>query len=112
MTIINLVCPQCRNKNGYEERNIDTSKEITCSACGFSELPTKFELARGDERTTWQAWKIFIIVLVGIGFLFGGLNRPSISRIFPTNYYYSRDNYYYPSTPLNVENLIECPDFD
>src|SRR5438093_371949 len=73
MTIIHLVCPQCRNQNAYEEANIDVSNDITCSACGYSGLPTSFELPKGHPKTSWQIAKIVIITLVGIGFLFGGL---------------------------------------
>ena len=69
MTIV-LVCPQCRNQNAYEERNLDTSKEITCSACGYSELPTSFELSKGNEKKSWLVVKIMIIILVGIVFAF------------------------------------------
>ena len=73
MTFVHLICPQCRNQNDYEERNLDTSKEITCSACGFSELPTAFELAKDHGTKSWQAVKFAIIGLALIAFVFVGL---------------------------------------
>lgn len=73
MTIVHLACPQCRNQNDYEEWNLDSSKEITCSACGFSELPTAFELARDHGTKSWQAIKFTIIGLGIIAFVFVGL---------------------------------------
>lgn len=68
MTIIHLFCPKCRNQQGYENNDIDTSKEITCSRCGFSDLPTGFELAKKHETKSWLIAKIVIIILAGIAF--------------------------------------------
>ena len=47
---------------------------IPCSACGFSELPTTFELANDDEKKIWQLTKITFIVLARIVFIFIGLS--------------------------------------
>lgn len=74
MTTVHLVCPQCRNQNEYEERNLDTSKKVTCSACGFSELPTAFELAKDHGTKSWQVAKIAIIILALTAFVFFGLS--------------------------------------
>ena len=73
ITMVDLVCPQCRQQRRYEERSIDTSSKITCSACGFSELPTGFELALRQEKKRWQITKIAIIILVGVLFVTVGL---------------------------------------
>lgn len=82
MTIVHLVCPKCRKRDAYEERNLDTSKEITCTACGFSELPTAFELPKGDEKTSWGIVRIVIIILAGIGFVFVGLSLIVLAAFF------------------------------
>ncbi|MGI0013161.1 MAG: hypothetical protein ACREBU_06940 [Nitrososphaera sp.] len=82
MTIIRLVCPQCRNQDAYEERNLDASKEITCSACGFSELPTTFELAKGYEKKSWLFAKIIIILLAGIAFSLVGFSVIALAAFF------------------------------
>lgn len=82
MTFIHLVCPQCRNHDVYDVRNLDTSKEITCSACGFSELPTAFELAKGHEKTSWRVGKIAIIILAGIAFSLVGLSVIALAAFF------------------------------
>lgn len=80
--MIRLVCPQCRHQDAYEERNLDTYKEITCSGCGFSELPTAFELARGYEKKSWLITKIVIMVLAGIAFSLVGLSVISLAAFF------------------------------
>jgi hypothetical protein len=73
MTIL-LTCPKCNHEAVYEERNIDNSKEITCSVCGFSDLPTTYSLARNEENKSWQIVKIIIIILAGLAFVFVGLS--------------------------------------
>ena len=70
--MVSLVCPQCRNKNEYQD-DIDASKEIACTACGYSDVPTKFELGQRQESGKNQVEKILAIVLVGIGLLTGEL---------------------------------------
>ena len=82
MTIVHLVCPQCRHQDAYEERNVDTSSEITCSACGFSELPTAFELAKEHGKKGWQIVKIIIIILVGIAFALIGLSVIALAAFY------------------------------
>lgn len=82
MTVINLVCPKCRNQGAYEERNIDTSKEIRCSACGFSELPTAFELPKGNETKSKLLLKIGLIILAGIAFTTVGLFVIALAAFF------------------------------
>lgn len=69
MTIV-LICPQCRNEKAYDNSELDTSKEIACSRCGFSGLPTSFELTKQDENKSWLFAKIVIIILIGIVFVF------------------------------------------
>lgn len=81
LTIV-LVCPQCRNEQAYENSELDTSKEISCSACGFSDLPTAFELARKHEKKSWQITKIVIIVLVGIAFALVGLSIITLAAFY------------------------------
>ncbi len=82
MTIVHLVCPQCKHQDAYEERNIDASTEITCSACGFSESPTSFELVKSREKKSWLIVKIMIIVLAGIGFSLVGLSVIALAAFF------------------------------
>lgn len=82
MTIIHLVCPKCRNQDAYENSDLDVSKEITCSACGFSELPTGFELARAHEKKSWLFVKIAIIVLAGIAFSLVGLSVIALAAFY------------------------------
>jgi hypothetical protein len=72
--VIHLVCPQCRHDDAYEQGSIDFSKELICSACGFSGAPTSFELAKDRENKAWEAGKLVIILVVGIGFAFFGLS--------------------------------------
>ena len=74
MTIVRLVCPQCRNQDDYDERNLDTSKEVTCSSCGFSELPTSFEIAKDQGSKRWQITKLIIIGLALVAFALVGLS--------------------------------------
>lgn len=74
MTAISLVCPNCRNQETYENNDLDMSKEITCSACGFSELPTAFELPNRRESKNRLILKIVIIILAGIVFVSIGLS--------------------------------------
>ena len=76
------MCPKCSNQDRYEKSDLDLSKEITCSACGFSELPTAFELAKDHEKKSWQLAKIGIIVLVGIGFAFVGLSVIALAAFY------------------------------
>ena len=82
MTIVHLVCPQCRHQDAYEERNVDTSSEITCSACGFSELPTAFELAKEHGKKDWQIIKVVIIILAGIAFALIGLSVIALAAFY------------------------------
>ena len=77
-----LVCPKCRHEDAYDELNLDFSKEISCSACGFSELPTAFELAKKRESKSWFIVKIVIIVLAGIAFSLVGLSVIALSAFF------------------------------
>jgi len=58
----------------HKERSVDTSQEITCSSCGFSGLPTSFELASQREKKSWQVTKVVIIVLAGVLFATIGLS--------------------------------------
>ena len=73
MTFVSLVCPNCRHRDVYEERNLEASSEISCPACGFSGLPTSYELAESQNKTTWDPGKLVIIVLAGIAFVFAWL---------------------------------------
>jgi hypothetical protein len=82
MTVIHLVCPKCRNPDAHEESDIDTSKEITCSACGFSELPTVFELAKRHETKSRQLTKIGIIIVAVIVFAFLGLSVIALAAFY------------------------------
>lgn len=82
MDRVRLVCPQCRKQVGYDKSELDTSKELTCSACGFSELPTSFELAKDNETKSWQIAKISIIVIVGIAFVLVGLFVIALAAFF------------------------------
>lgn len=82
MTIVHLVCPKCKNQDAYETDDLDASKEITCTACGFSELFGAFELARKPESKSWQIVKIVIIVLAGIAFVLVGLSVIALSAFF------------------------------
>jgi Zn ribbon nucleic-acid-binding protein len=82
MTLVHLVCPKCRNQDSYEKDNIDTSKEITCSACGFSDLPMSFELAKTQEKRSWQITKIGIMVIAGIAFVLVGLSVIVLAAFF------------------------------
>ena len=50
------------------------SNEIACSSCGFSGIPTSFELARQQEKKSWQIAKVVIIALVGVLFATIGLS--------------------------------------
>lgn len=81
MTIV-LVCPKCRNHDKYENNDLDASKEITCCACGFSELPTAFELAKSREKKSWQVAKIVIIIVAGIAFSLVGLFVIALAAFF------------------------------
>lgn len=71
MTIL-LTCPICNHETAHEQANLDLSKEITCSVCGFSGLPTAYRLAKTQVNKTWEAAKIVIIILVAIAFIFFG----------------------------------------
>lgn len=82
MTIVRLVCPQCRNQDAHEKSDIDTSKEITCSVCGFSELPTAFELAKDTETKSRQFAKIGIIIVAVIIFAFIGLSVIALAAFY------------------------------
>jgi Zn ribbon nucleic-acid-binding protein len=82
MTFVHLICPQCRNQDEYDERNLDASKEIACSSCGFSELPTEFELAKDHESKSWQFVKFTIIGLALIAFIFFGLSTIALGAFF------------------------------
>jgi predicted nucleic-acid-binding Zn-ribbon protein len=72
MTIY-LNCPKCRFQIAYEKSELDTSMEITCSRCGYSELPTAFQSSQVQEKKSWQVAKIVIIVIVGIAFSLVGI---------------------------------------
>ncbi|HEY7733627.1 MAG TPA: hypothetical protein VIB07_02425 [Nitrososphaera sp.] len=74
MTDIELVCPKCRNKAGYFRNDLNPSEDITCSRCGFAEVPTGFELAKEPEKKTRLLLKIAVIVLAGIVFVSIGLS--------------------------------------
>jgi len=82
MTSVNLVCPKCRHQDAYEKNELDTSTEITCSRCGFSELPMGFELAIGHEKKSWQIAKIVIIIVAGIAFGLVGLFVIALAAFF------------------------------
>lgn len=82
MTIIHLVCPKCRNQDTRDETNLDASNEISCSACGFSELPTAFELPKDYETKSRQFVKIGIIVLAVIVFAFLGLSVIALAAFY------------------------------
>jgi Zn ribbon nucleic-acid-binding protein len=82
MAIVHLVCPKCRHQDAYEKNELDTSTEITCSRCGFSELPTGFELAKRYEKKSWQIAKIGIIILAGIAFVLVGLPVIALAAFF------------------------------
>ena len=82
LTFIHLVCPQCRHQDVYEERNLDASKEIACSACGFSGQPTTFELPKTNEKKSSQLTKIIIIILAGIAFVSVGLAVITLAAFF------------------------------
>jgi hypothetical protein len=73
MTSVILVCPKCQNQEAYDKAQFDLSKELTCSACGFSELPARFELAQREETKSWQVAKVAIIIVAGIVFVTVGL---------------------------------------
>ena len=73
MTIIRLECPQCKHQDAYDNENIDMSKEVACSGCGFSGLPTSFELPKSNEPKGWQITKIVLAALAGAVLLFFGI---------------------------------------
>jgi len=81
MTIL-LACPSCNHEAAYEEKNLDNLKEITCSVCGFSELPKAYRLAKNQENKGWEALKIIIIILSGIAFVFVGLSVIVLAAFF------------------------------
>ena len=82
MTIIHLVCPKCRHLDVYDESNIDTSNPISCATCGFSELPTAFELPKNNEPKSKQFAKIGIIIIAVILFAFLGLSVIALATFF------------------------------
>lgn len=82
MTIIQLVCPKCRKQDVYDESNINISKEISCSACGFSELPTAFESPKNNEPKSRQFAKIGIILVAVVLFAFLGLSVIALAAFF------------------------------
>lgn len=55
MDRVHLICPKCKKQEGYDKSELDISKELTCTACGFSELPTSFELAKDNETRGMSA---------------------------------------------------------
>lgn len=82
MDRVHLICPKCKKQEGYDKSELDISKELTCTACGFSELPTSFELAKDNETKSWQMAKISIIVIVGIAFVLVGIFVIALAAFF------------------------------
>ena len=82
MTLIRLVCPNCSHMSGYENSDIDASNAIVCSACGFSELPTAFELAREPESIEKILVKVVLIMLAGIVFTLVGLSVIALAAFY------------------------------
>ena len=73
MTGVRLVCPSCGHETAHEKNELDACGTILCSNCGFSELPTGFELAKENEGKGMEILKIVLIILAGIFFVMVGL---------------------------------------
>lgn len=82
VTLIRLVCPNCRHPDVYENSDIDASNAIACSACGHSELPTAFELAREPESREKILVKVILIILAGIVFTLVGLSVIALAAFY------------------------------
>ncbi len=83
MTKIVLVCPGCRHEAAYEEASMDLANEITCSVCGFSDLPSAYELlTRKQMKQNELIRTIAIIVLAGIVFVLFGLSVIVMAALF------------------------------
>lgn len=82
MAVIRLVCPNCSHQDNYENSDIDASEEIACSACGYSELPTGFMLARKAESREKILVKIILIILAGIVFSLIGLSVIAMAAFY------------------------------
>jgi hypothetical protein len=70
---LTLECPKCGHEAAYQKEAIDNCSALTCSECGFDDVPTGFTLVTKNETKSTQFLKMALIIAAGFFFVTIGL---------------------------------------